>query len=60
MLNLTVAYVNQDEREREVEEGLRRRQVLHPESQATAATDSRARQVATPRQTPVPARAAGR
>lgn len=60
MLNLTVAYVNQAEREREIEDGLRRRQVLHPENQSTTPTEPPARQMATQRRTAVPARAAGR
>ncbi len=29
MFNLTTAYVNQDERERDIERGLRRRQILN-------------------------------
>ena len=60
MLNLTVAYVNQAEREREIEDGLRRRQVLHPENQSTTPAEPRSRQLATQRRTPVPARVAGR
>ena len=60
MLNLTVAYVNQAEREREIEDGLRRRRLLHPQDQSTARADRPAHQAATQRRTPVPARAAGR
>ena len=59
-MNLTVAYVNQAEREREVQDGLQRRQLLHPQDQSTTTTETPVRQLATPRRTPAPARAAGR
>jgi hypothetical protein len=60
MLNLTVAYVNQADREREIEDGLRRRRLLNPQDESTTPAKPSARSMATHRQTPVAARAAGR
>lgn len=66
MFNLMVAYVNQAEREREIESGLRRRQVLNTQEptaspiEPPARTARRAQAIASPRATSIRARAAGR
>ena len=39
MFSLTIAYVNQDEREREIESGLRRRQILNTPDATASPTE---------------------
>ena len=63
MFNLTVAYVNQAEREREVESDLRRRQILSPPDTTIASNEPVAETARTfqgSRQAPIRARAVGR
>ena len=62
MFSLTTAYVNQDEREREIEHGLRRRQVLNPPEATVLPNEPADHRTARtiPSQRPIQIRAAGR
>ena len=60
MFNLNLAYVNQADREREIESGLRRRQILNATDPIPAPAERAARSMPTPRPTAIRARATGR
>ena len=60
MFHLTVAYVLQAEREREIADGLRQRDVLRAPDSARDPIEPPSRTTGAPRRSPVQARAGGR
>jgi hypothetical protein len=60
MFNLNLAYVNQADREREIESGLRRRQILDATDGTPASSEPAPRSMPSPRPTAVRARATSR
>jgi hypothetical protein len=60
MNHLTLAYVNQTDREREIKDDLRARQLLHPANDTSAPVEPVGRSAISPKPAPMRARTAGR
>jgi hypothetical protein len=60
MNHLTLAYVNQTDRERDIKDDLRARQLLHPSSEPSAPVETVGRTSVGPKPAPMRARTAGR
>ena len=60
MFHLNISYVNQVDRERDIEERLRRRQMLQADHSSLAPIDPPIRPQVAPRQVPIRPRAAAR
>ena len=60
MFHLNISYVNQVDRERDIEEGLRRRRMLQADNSSLTPVDPPIRLQVAPRQVPIRPRAAAR
>ena len=60
MNHLTLAYVSQADRERDIKDDLRARQLLHPVNETSAQVEGAGRTAVSPKAAPMRARPAGR